>query len=157
MSDRAELLGTLSGALRRAQRSTDLLSEAAQTALGVNRTDGLCLDLLDQHGRMTAGELAGASRLTTGAITAVLDRLERAGYARRVADPDDRRRVVVEITELARERSWELFAPLAADSGPLLERFTDAELGRLIEFLTLTAEMQEGHAERLRGAAVTGS
>ena len=157
MSDRAELLGALSAALRRAQRSTDDLGEAAQALLGLNRTDGLCLDILDQHGRLTAGELARESRLTTGAITAVLDRLERAGYARRVADPDDRRRVLAEITELARERSWEVFGPLAADSGPLLERFADEELGRLIEFLTLTAEMQERHAERLRGAAVTNS
>jgi DNA-binding MarR family transcriptional regulator len=149
-SDRTELLGDLSVALRRAQRSTDQLGQAAQAVLGLNRTDGTCLDILDQHGTITAGELARESQLTTGAVTAVIDRLAKAGYARRAADPRDRRRVIVEITEHARERSWELFAPLAQESGPLLDGFTDDSLRTLIEFLRVTAEMQERHAERLR-------
>ncbi|MGI8505512.1 MAG: MarR family transcriptional regulator [Solirubrobacteraceae bacterium] len=59
----------------------------------MNRTDGKFLDLLDQHGRMSAGQLSQESGLTTGAVTAAIDRLERAGHGQRCADPGDRRRV----------------------------------------------------------------
>jgi DNA-binding MarR family transcriptional regulator len=52
--------------------------------LGINRTDLRCLNIVDNQGPMTAGRLAELSGLTTAAVTTVLDRLERAGYARRV-------------------------------------------------------------------------
>ena len=89
--------------MRANQRATDVVDDLVCQLLGVNRTDARCLDILDQQGSMSAGDLAEASRLTTGAITAVIDRLERAGYARRVPDPSDRRRVLVEPTEKAFE------------------------------------------------------
>lgn len=147
---RAELLGQLAAEVRANQRATDLVDEAAAQLLGTNRTDGRCLDILDQHGRMSAGELAKESNLTTGAITAVIDRLERAGYAQRVADPDDRRRVLVELTARAQELTWEMFGPLAEEAGPLLGRYSDDELRLLIEFHRLGREVQERQAQRLR-------
>jgi hypothetical protein len=61
--------------------------------LGLNPTDHKCVDFLLMNGPLTAGELATLTALTTGAITAALDRLERAGFAKREDDPDDRRRV----------------------------------------------------------------
>ena len=69
------------------QTSNDNFDQAIADHLGMNRTDMRCVDLIDQAGGMTAGELARAAGLTTGAVTAVIDRLERAGMARRVADP----------------------------------------------------------------------
>src|SRR5208283_5596799 len=96
------------------QRASAAVNDAANQLLGINATDGRCLDILAQHGSLTAGELAREARLTTGGLTAVIDRLERAGYAKRIADPGDRRRVLVQITDRARELSWELFGPLAA-------------------------------------------
>ena len=83
--------------MRANQRPTDVVDELVSQLMGINRTDSRCMDILDQHGSMSAGDLAEASRLTTGAITAVIDRLERAGFARRVPDPSDRRRVLVEL------------------------------------------------------------
>jgi len=154
---RQALLGALSEAVRRNQRSTDAVDEAAQALMGVNRTDGRCMDILDRHGRMTAGELARDARLTTGAITAVIDRLERGGYAHRVPDPDDRRRVLVELTEHARMLSWELFGPLAEAAGPLLDSYDDAQLELLIEFNRLASEVQERHAEWLWARAEGGA
>jgi DNA-binding MarR family transcriptional regulator len=149
-SERDQLLQQLSSVVRRNQRATDAVDEAAQGLMGINRSDGRALDFLDQRGRVTAGELAREMALTTGAITAVIDRLERAGYARRVADPEDRRRVLVEITDRARELSWELFGPLAKAAGPLLEGYDDDQLRMLIEFNELAAGMQERHAAWLR-------
>src|SRR5438552_18607999 len=93
---RAQLMNELADEVRANQRATAIIDELAGELMGVNRTDGRCLDLLEHRGQMSAGELARASGLTTVAITAVIDRLERAGYARRVADPADRRRVLIE-------------------------------------------------------------
>src|SRR5262249_45317790 len=60
---------------------------------------------IDRHGRITAGELARALRLSSGAVTTLVDRLEHAGYARRLSDPDDRRRVLIEVTPIVGELS----------------------------------------------------
>jgi DNA-binding MarR family transcriptional regulator len=149
-SDRETLLGELGEAAARDQRAAETVNAAFDSALGVNATDGRCLRILDRHGRMTAGELAREAELTTGGLTAVLDRLERAGYARRLADPADRRRVPVEISERARELSWELMGPLAQASGPLLDGYSDEQLKMLADFHRIAAGMQERHAEWLR-------
>jgi DNA-binding MarR family transcriptional regulator len=139
--ERLQLYAELGDEVRANQRATDEVDELLAEALGINRTDARCMDLLDQHGRMTAGELAEASRLTSGAITAVIDRLERAGIARRVPDPSDRRRVLVEPTEKAVEFANELMVePMRRLYTPMAERYSDDDL-RLI---------QERHADWLR-------
>ena len=84
--------------IRRSQNATDRFDQAVADALGLNRTDLRCLDILEREGSVTAGRLAQATGLTSGAMTTALDRLERAGYARRVHDASDRRRVLVEVT-----------------------------------------------------------
>ena len=152
-SDRRRLLAALSDAVRRNQRATDLVDEAASQLLGINRTDARCLDILDQHRRLTAGELAREARLTTGAITAVVDRLEQAGLVRRIGDPADRRRVLIEPTDTARRLSGELFGPMADAAGALLAHYSDQQLELLIDFHRLGAELQERHAQWLRERA----
>ena len=147
---REDLLQALGHAVRANQRATDAVDEAAAQLLGLNRTDGRCLDILEQHGQMSAGELARQSGLTTGAITAVIDRLERIGYVHRVADPSDRRRVLVGPTQKAREDSWELFGPLADAIRPMLSAYSDEDLRLLIDFQRLSRELQERHAAWIR-------
>ena len=98
-----ELIVELLAAVRANQNATDQMDDAAARGLGVNRTDARCLDIVEQFGPITAGELAESAGLTTGSVTAVIDRLVAKGYLRRVADPADRRRVMVELTERAQE------------------------------------------------------
>lgn len=149
--ERLELYAELGGEVRASQRATDVVDELVCELLGINRTDARCLDILEQDGSMSAGELAHASRLTTGAITAVIDRLERAGYARRVSDPSDRRRVVVEASPKAFETANELMAePMRRLYTPLAGRYSDDELRLFIEFTREGRELQERHAEWLR-------
>src|SRR4051794_4420460 len=100
-----ELIEQLVWEVRAAQTAVDAMDDAAARALGINRTDGRCFDTIDREAPLPAGRLAERSGLTTAAVTAVLDRLEGAGYARRVRDPDDRRRVLVELTPLMHERA----------------------------------------------------
>ena len=87
--------------VRRSQEATARFDQAVADAIGMNRTDMRCLDVLEREGPITAGALAEATGLTSGAMTTALDRLERAGYARRVRDRGDRRRVLVELTPKA--------------------------------------------------------
>jgi DNA-binding MarR family transcriptional regulator len=122
----------------------------AAARLGVNRTDLHCLNAIENSGGLTAGRLASEVGLTTGAVTGVIDRLERAGFARRVADPDDRRRVKVEVTPKFYARADKLWGPLKADwDSTLANRFSAAELERIIEFLRATNEIGRRHLDRL--------
>lgn len=149
--ERERLYAELGSEVRASQRATDVVDELVGQLLGVNRTDGRCLDVLHEKGRMSAGDLAQASRLTTGATTAVIDRLERAGYVQRVPDPADRRRVLVELTPKAHQASMELMGdPMAELASPMVARYTDDELRLFIEFTRWGREIQERHAEWLR-------
>jgi DNA-binding MarR family transcriptional regulator len=147
---RRELTERISLEVRRSQNRTDAYDEAVADALGVNRTDMRCIDVLDQEGRMTAGRLASLTGLTTGAITTVIDRLERAGFARRVRDERDRRRVHVELTELARQKSWEFYEPLAVLAQKLYSRYTIEQLELVLDFLENAAVLAEDTLTELR-------
>jgi DNA-binding MarR family transcriptional regulator len=149
--ERHRLYLELGNEVRANQRATDEVDELMCQLLGINRTDARCLDILDQHGSMSAGDLAEASRLTTGAITAVVDRLERVGLARRVPDQTDRRRVLVEPTPKAYAIANELMVePMRALYTPMAERYSEEQLRLIIEFTREGRELQERHAEWLR-------
>jgi DNA-binding MarR family transcriptional regulator len=126
----------------------------AAERLGVNRTDLHCLNAIENSGGLTAGQLAAEAGLTTGAVTGVIDRLEEAGFVRRVPDPNDRRRVKLEVTQKFYARADKIWGPLAADwVSTLTSRFTAAELERIIEFLRATNEVGKRHLDRLMDPA----
>ncbi|HWE32775.1 MAG TPA: MarR family transcriptional regulator [Solirubrobacteraceae bacterium] len=145
-SRKAELGDRLGDLVRESQRGTDITDDLLCQLLGINRSDSRCLDILDQRGRMTAGALAQESGLSTGAITAVIDRLEQAGYAQRVADPADRRRVMVELTDKARQAAYELMAgPMMVAGELLMERYSERDLELMIDFMERGAEIRDNH------------
>jgi DNA-binding MarR family transcriptional regulator len=143
---REELIAQLADGIRAMQIESDLFDEAVCARLGVNRTDHRLLDVLEREGPMTAGRLAEINDLSPAATTVAIDRLERAGYARRRRDPDDRRRVVVEITPTARRRAETIYAPLAAASAHAFARYPVRDLEAVARFLTdataITAEQR---------------
>src|SRR3954466_14265218 len=93
MTGKDELIDELIAAFRDSGNQDDAIDNLAAKRLGVNRTDLLALNAIEKAGGLSGGEVAVGAGLTTGAFPGVGDRLERAGYARRVADPSDRRRV----------------------------------------------------------------
>ncbi|MBY8847534.1 MarR family transcriptional regulator [Saccharothrix longispora] len=96
--------------------------------LGLSQTDEKCLDLaLRAEGPVTAGRIAELSGLSTGAVTGVIDRLEHAGYVRRVRDPHDRRKVLVEVTLGEEARSARLSLGAQAALAEVLSGFTPEE------------------------------
>jgi DNA-binding MarR family transcriptional regulator len=147
---REHLLADIGAAIRAYQTQTDNFDQAIADLAGMNRTDMRCLDLIDQAGGMTAGELARAANLTTGAVTAVVDRLEAPGMARRVRDAEDRRRVRIEVTPRLAEVSAPIFAPLIEESIRWMSRYSEEELAVILDFLRRAVEFQARQVERVR-------
>jgi DNA-binding MarR family transcriptional regulator len=122
----------------------------AAAKLGIRVTDLNCLNIVESRHGMTAGELATESGLTTGAVTAVIDRLERAGFARRVRDEHDRRKVNVAVTPAFYERAGKIWGPIAAEwQQAMADRFSVGELETIVAFLTEVDALGERHAARL--------
>ena len=146
-----ELIDELISEFRISGNQDSAFDNLAAERLGVNRTDLHCLNIIQNAGGLTAGELATEAGLTSGAVTGVIDRLERIGFARRVPDPEDRRRVKVEVTPKFYARADKVWGPLAADwESSLSSGFTAEQLERVIEFLRATNEVGRKHMERVR-------
>jgi DNA-binding MarR family transcriptional regulator len=109
--------------------------ERVAKKLKLSRGDLRWLDLLGREGPMTAGQLSDESGLTTGAVTFLLDRLEEAGMVLRRRDPDDRRRVWVELTPAAHTRLAKTQAPIQAEMRELAQRFKAEELAIVRDFM----------------------
>jgi DNA-binding MarR family transcriptional regulator len=145
-----ELVDQLITEFRTSGNQDSAFDNLAAARLGVNRTDLHCLNAIENAGGLTAGQLAAEVGLTTGAVTGVIDRLEKAGFARRVGDPRDRRRVKVEVTPEFYARADRIWGPLKSDwESALATRFTAAELERVIEFLRATNAIGRRHLDRL--------
>ncbi|MBN8867403.1 MAG: MarR family transcriptional regulator [Solirubrobacterales bacterium] len=144
-----QLFLELTKAIRDNQAANQKLDHAVVKALGINATDGRCFDILDHHGPMPAGELAAAAGLTSGAVTQVIDRLEQKGYAERLADPEDRRRVLVAITERGREAAHGFYGPMAARAMAELSDLSKADLELLADFHRRTTAIQAEAADEI--------
>jgi DNA-binding MarR family transcriptional regulator len=129
----------------------------AAQRLGVNLTDLHCLSIIQSRGGVTAGELAAEAGLTTGAITGVIDRLERAGYATRERDPDDRRRVTIAVTSAFFAAADPIWGPAKQDwDATLAARFTSADLDLALRVIATTNEISRRQLDRLAGDTPAG-
>jgi DNA-binding MarR family transcriptional regulator len=140
---------TLNREVRGWQADQELFDSAVIELAGVNRTDWRCLDILGTRGPMTAGDLARAVRLTTGAVTGVLDRLEAAGLVRRVRDTKDRRRISVELTDEVDRLGAPVFGPLVADAAAAHAVFDAGQLKVITKFIRIERQLLAKHTERV--------
>ena len=140
----------------RMSTATILFHAAIADRLGVGTTDVKCYSILRQTGPITAGELAERTSLTTGAITGVIDRLERAELVRRARDPRDRRRIVLELVHNAeRERAiLGLYEPLGRAINALVGQYSAADRATIQDFLTAATAILEAETASLRQAAM---
>jgi DNA-binding MarR family transcriptional regulator len=150
---RDQLLQELIQTNREYQIAVDKMDDAFFRLIGVNSTDGRCLDIIDLSGGISAGELARAVDLSPAAVTSVIDRLEEMGFVRRTRDPDDRRRVIVEPTEEVARYAEMAYIPMAGDGTKLLAELSDDELDAIVRFLRLATDLNERHAVRVRQLA----
>lgn len=149
---RGEILSELGNEIRTSQNRTERFDTAFCELLGINRTDNTALDVLERAGRMTAGELARELRLTSGAVTALIDRLEGAGYLRRVPDPSDRRRVLVELTPLTLDLTELIYGPIAHDYQQMARRYSVAQLELILDFMRTGNALDDTRRARLAEA-----
>jgi len=145
---RQELVSAAGLAARLHQNAYDRFEDAASEYLGVNRSAMRCMDVLERVGRLTPGEIATQTGLTSGAVTALLDRLERVGYVRRLRDADDRRRVWVELTDKARQVAGEVYGPLV-DVLSEYEKYSDQELRLITGYIERGSELLLEFAARI--------
>ena len=142
---------------RRLSCETIMFHQSVADRLGLNVTDHKCVDFLLLYGPRTAGELAQLTSLTTGAITSVLDRLEKAGFVRREADPTDRRRVIVHPAWERLQEIGVLFTDLSSRIHDLAARYTSSELDVIIDFMNRSCEILHAAAIHLRSESAEGT
>jgi DNA-binding MarR family transcriptional regulator len=135
--------------LRLMTADVDELTGATATFVNLNRTDFRALQLLSASQGMTAGELARALRVTTGATTRVIDSLVAAGHAQREWDAADRRRIMVSITPAAQRALDRSMQGLRGDVRKALESYPEGELQAVLRFVSGFRGMVRTHARRL--------
>jgi DNA-binding MarR family transcriptional regulator len=120
--------------------------QAIAARMGLNVTDTRCFELMSRYsdGPLTAGDLARATGLTTGAVTGILDRLEKAGLVERFRDASDRRKVFVRPRPEALQRFGRFYSRLATASLKHASSYSTKELELIQDFL-------EGNLQILRG------
>jgi DNA-binding MarR family transcriptional regulator len=133
---RAQLLQAFSDQSRRLSTRTVLFHQMIADRLGLNPTDHKCLDIINENGRVTAGQLADLTGLTTGAITAAIDRLEKAKFAKREFDPKDRRKVIIEVLPGRIPEIQKLFESSLKPWQKVLSRYTNEQLTTILDYMS---------------------
>ncbi|MEH7237653.1 MarR family transcriptional regulator [Bacillus sp. JJ1562] len=133
---REQLLELFNEELRNFSTETIMFHQNVAEKLGLNSTDHKCLDIILRNYPMTAGKLAEMTGFTTGTVTGVIDRLEKAGYVYRDKDSNDRRRVIINANlEKAEKEILPLFASFSQSMRELFEKYNDQEIKFLFDFV----------------------
>jgi DNA-binding MarR family transcriptional regulator len=154
---RAALLQDLEHAMRKASAQGVLYGQSVANAVGISGSDLDCLDLLNFEGRVTAGRLAEVTGLTTGAITGVVDRLEKAGLVRRQRDETDRRKVFIAIVPENAARIGRYYVPMQEKMSKVWGTYSDAELQLLLRFASEGYKAAVEATEALNGLMRDGT
>ena len=147
---RAALLTELEHAVRKSSALGVIFGQTVASRVGISSSDLECLDFLNIEGRVTAGRLAELTGLTTGAITGVVDRLEKAGLVRRERDDEDRRKVFIVIVPENVAKVGRFYEHLQRGMQELWETYSDAELKLMLRFMTQGYETMLAATEELK-------
>ncbi|WP_330294472.1 MarR family winged helix-turn-helix transcriptional regulator [Streptomyces sp. NBC_00503] len=143
-SEEEGVAAKLGGAVQGYQSTVDDYDRETARLLGVNETDLRCLEILMATEEAAPSALGTQLGLTTGSVTAMLDRLEKAGYLTRSPHPTDRRRTLVRVTPEASGRAYALIAPFIEDSTrQVMGRYSAEQLELVADFLTFSQGVQQ--------------
>lgn len=147
---REQLINTLIASIHKETRAATLFVHTVSEITGIYSTDIKCLDFLNEVRFSTAGDLARITGLTTGAITAVIDRLENAGFVKREADSSDRRKIIIRLIA-GNPNNLELVRDLFTNQIPnLLSRYKTEELELIMDWNTRLTTVFHQEIEKLR-------
>ena len=138
--------------------SVVLFQEAVAARLGVNATDYRCLDLILRKGQMTAKSLSEEVGLTSGAITGIVDHLEKGGYVERLENPNDRRSVMIRPLVTHKELNRKLgdaMVSYRAAMSRLFGKYNAGETAAIVDFLRAFVEVLKAQTSQLRDASAT--
>ncbi len=153
---KSDLIRELDGAGRALSTAAVLFHTALAARQGLTATETKALELVGRFGPLTAGELGERTGLAPASVTGLLDRLERKGFARRVRDPADGRRVLVEATPDAAAAFMPHFESFMREMHALYATFTVEQLEAILRFVTEAARRQAACAVQLAEAAPEG-
>lgn len=142
------LFPALARAVRLFIAGSSLFGQRVADKLGLHPTDMQFLNLLDLLGPMTPGALARSSGLSSGGVTVVLDRLERAGYIRRSSNPSDRRSVYVGLVPARQKKVTASYETVHRQLHAILATFSDQELQVLLRFFSAASETRPSVPQR---------
>ena len=125
--------------------------EAVGRLLGLSAVERKCVDVLRRLGPVTAGTIGEHTGLTTGAVTGLMDRLEKAGYVRRARDPHDRRKVVVQLLPNGQMDALlaTAFDPFTDDMTKMAARYSDAEFRAIADWIRRTTDVLVANTQRI--------
>jgi DNA-binding MarR family transcriptional regulator len=141
----------LGNAGRRVGGRAMMFHQAIADHLGLNMSDLKCWDLAADEAPITAGRLAELTGLTTGALTGIVDRLERGGFVRREVDRRDRRRVLIHPVAGRQREVGRLFESMSRAMGELAARYTPEQVAVIADFMTRTEQIFYAETLKLRG------
>jgi DNA-binding MarR family transcriptional regulator len=145
----ANMMQDLMDSVRSLTRSSLQFQNAIALKTNLNVTDLECISYLIETGPSTAGDLATLTGLTTGAITNVIDRLEKAAYVRRENDPNDRRKVIVVFVPGNHKRIMKYYESVSADVSSLFSGYSRKELKFILSHTCALNEIYQKHTEEM--------
>lgn len=143
LADQLQFLGQMSST------ETALFHQVAAARYGLGVTDMKTLSALQQEGPMTAGQLAKRLSLTTGAVTNVIDRLERQDFVKRAPDARDRRKVIVTINQEKLDSGENVYLSMGQAFSKLYENYSTEQLEFLVRFYEAQIELTKHEIAKL--------
>lgn len=133
---RSALNAELVAQIRRFIAGTILFNQKVADRVGLHVTDMQCINLLELLGPVTPGKLSDYTGLTTGGVTVMLDRLEKAGFVKRERNPNDRRSVLVRVNPAKLKKVNALYEGINRQFGAYLAQIPETELQTVVKFLS---------------------
>jgi DNA-binding MarR family transcriptional regulator len=149
---RAQLRETAIRGLRQLIAGSILYNQQVADRVGLRLTDMQCINVLDLMGPSTPGELARATGLTTGGVTVMLDRLEKAGYVKREPNPRDRRSVLVRLRPAKLKKVNAFYGDVSDRMARLLDDAPESELRSVVNLLSKMNDVRMQHPPRVSAA-----
>ncbi|MGE7768503.1 MarR family winged helix-turn-helix transcriptional regulator [Peribacillus sp. NPDC096540] len=144
-----ELLESLTHSLQRYGMRSVLFQQNMAHKIGVTHTDLKTAEILKEKGPITAGELSKMTGLSTGSVTALIDRLENSGYVKRERDRKDGRRVMIVPMPARQEQIKSHYQSLSTATKKLCSTYNEQELTFILQFVEGISEIMDKENDKL--------
>ncbi|WP_338448123.1 MarR family transcriptional regulator [Niallia oryzisoli] len=147
---KADLLDDINQQLRKFSTRNVLFQQNIAQSMGLVHTDLKTADILNETGPLTAGEISQITGLSTGSVTALLDRLEHAGFIKREKDPNDRRKVIIVPIKEQQDLIKARYSSISKTTKEYCQRYDEKELKLILQFTTDITHIIEEEINKVR-------